>query len=183
MLITHEREKLIEAVAFFAANVRKLGKTKLFKLLYFLDFQHYRDTGRSVTGLHYSAWKMGPVPVSLFEELEPGVLWDGKVAFESKSWGGGEMLTPKALSAFDPKHFSRREIALLQGLAKDFRDADAETMIEKTHLENSPWHQVWEVQGARQAPIPYELALKKGNQEAMTALSAARQELIDALSR
>ncbi|HEV7681080.1 MAG TPA: Panacea domain-containing protein [Pyrinomonadaceae bacterium] len=43
--------------------------TKLFKLLYFLDFEHYKKTGRSVTGLKYFAWPMGPVPVSLKDEI------------------------------------------------------------------------------------------------------------------
>lgn len=28
-------------------------KTKLYKLLYFFDSQHYTETGRSVTGLEY----------------------------------------------------------------------------------------------------------------------------------
>jgi hypothetical protein len=51
MLITHERDKLINAIIFFAKNTRFLGKTKLCKLLYFLDFEHFKETGRPVTGL------------------------------------------------------------------------------------------------------------------------------------
>lgn len=54
MLTNHERQKLVEAVLYFATNVKKLGKVKLFKLLYFLDFEHFRDTGRSVTGMDSS---------------------------------------------------------------------------------------------------------------------------------
>ncbi|CAN2525464.1 Panacea domain-containing protein [Burkholderia pseudomallei] len=69
MLTNHERQKLVEAVLYFATNVKKLGKVKLFKLLYFLDFEHFRDTGRSVTGMDYVAWKMGPVPEVLYSEL------------------------------------------------------------------------------------------------------------------
>lgn len=37
MLITHEREKLINAILFFAEHTAHFGKTKLFKLLYLLD--------------------------------------------------------------------------------------------------------------------------------------------------
>jgi hypothetical protein len=36
MLVSREREKLCQAIVFFAQNTQKLGKTKLFKLLYFL---------------------------------------------------------------------------------------------------------------------------------------------------
>lgn len=70
MLITHNREKLINTIIYFANKVDKCGKVKLFKLLYFLDFEHYKLTGRSVTGLDYYAWKMGPVPVALYDEME-----------------------------------------------------------------------------------------------------------------
>ena len=68
MLINHERQKLINAIIYFANNTRYLGKIKLCKLLYFLDFEHFKQTGRPVTGLDYFAWPMGPVPVSLYNE-------------------------------------------------------------------------------------------------------------------
>src|SRR5260370_37737235 len=70
MLISRNREKLINAVVYFAANTRHCGKVKLFKLLYLLDFTHFRETGRSVTGLVYHAWRMGPVPLSLMQEWD-----------------------------------------------------------------------------------------------------------------
>jgi hypothetical protein len=59
MLITYERNKLINAIVYFAQNTQHLGKTKLFKLLYLLDFEHFRQTGRSVTGLDYYACCVG----------------------------------------------------------------------------------------------------------------------------
>ena len=70
MISTHHREKLIHAIVFFAKKTRHCGKTKLFKLLYLLDFDHFRETGRSVTGLKYYAGEMGPVPVALAEEWD-----------------------------------------------------------------------------------------------------------------
>ncbi len=70
MLITHERKKLINSIIYFAHHTKHLGKIKLFKLLYLLDFEHFRMTGRGVTGLNYHAWKYGPVPVALDQEWE-----------------------------------------------------------------------------------------------------------------
>ncbi len=88
MLATYQREKLINAVLYFATKTKFCGKTKLFKLLYFLDFEHYKKTGRSVTGLRYCAWGKGPVPVSLYEEMEwPKRDMSAKVAFEYKAIG------------------------------------------------------------------------------------------------
>lgn len=96
MLTNHERQKLVEAVLYFATNVKKLGKVKLFKLLYFLDFEHFRDTGRSVTGMDYVAWKMGPVPEVLYSELSAldtaAGEWFGKVEFGSRETKNGPML-------------------------------------------------------------------------------------------
>lgn len=70
MFVTYEREKLINAFIYFVRNTKRCHKLKLFKLLSFLDFEHYRQTGRSVTGLRYDAWPMGPVPSELDEEFK-----------------------------------------------------------------------------------------------------------------
>lgn len=42
------------------------GKKKLYKLLYYVDFDkyEYKESMQSVTGDTYIAWKMGPVPSS-----------------------------------------------------------------------------------------------------------------------
>ena len=44
-------------------------KTKLFKLLYYLDFIHFKKYGFSVIGYSYIAMPYGPVPKELFEQL------------------------------------------------------------------------------------------------------------------
>lgn len=182
MLITHEREKLIEIVKFFAQQTNRLGKVKLFKLLYFLDFTHFRDTGRSVTGMDYFAWKMGPVPVALFEEIEtPSDEWSGQVSFESIAVAKGTMLKIDALSDFDRAHFSKRELRIMEALAEQFKDAKADDMIEATHLENSPWHQVFEVQNRRQAQIPYTMSLLSQDKDLMGEAIRDRDEMLTAL--
>lgn len=182
MLITHNREKLIEVVKFFAQKTNWLGKVKLFKLLYFLDFTHFRETGRSVTGMDYFAWKMGPVPVELYEEIEaPGDEWLGQVRFESIAVQKGTMLKVDALSGFDGTHFSKRELRIMQMLADQFKNAVADDMVEATHLENLPWHQVFEVEGRRQALIPYSMSLLKQDQELMAEAIQDRDQMLSAL--
>lgn len=69
MMITYHREKLINAMIYFARNTLYCGTTKLLKLLYFLDFKHFKETGKSVTGQDYYAWDMGPVPKDVFDEI------------------------------------------------------------------------------------------------------------------
>lgn len=180
MLVTHEREKLINAIIYFAINTKYLGKIKLFKLLYFLDFEHYKEAGRSVTGLDYFAWKMGPVPVSLFEEVEkPEPDMAQKVEFSEKQTRQGSMLTINPISKFDDSHFSKREMRIMRKLAKDYLDCKAEDMIEATHLENQPWHKIYIEQGRKQENIPYELALRKQEFEAMLKVISDRTETLE----
>lgn len=183
MIVTHDREKLIQAINFFAQHTRKLGKTKLFKLLYFLDFQHFQATGRSVTGLDYNAWKMGPVPVALFNEIEaPAQDMAAVVEFkEIPVKNDGTMLSVKPRAAFSGAHFSKREMRLLEALAKEYRDATADEMIEATHLENSPWDKIWNEQGNRQAAIPYELAVRPDEGGLVMDVAKDRKELLDSL--
>ncbi len=179
MLISHEREKLCEAIVFFAKNTRKLGKTKLFKLLYFLDFEHFKLRGRSVTGLNYFAWPKGPVPKSLFEEFgHPGEDLAACADFSQIKTLRGGMNLVTATKAFDPKVFSRRELSILKSLAERYKEATADEMVEETHLENRPWHQIYEVAGRRQAEIPYELALNRQEVEEMKRHVRERQEVI-----
>ncbi|MYM69804.1 DUF4065 domain-containing protein [Pseudoduganella sp. FT55W] len=180
----HEREKLLNAIVFFAKNTRNLGKVKLWKLLYFLDFQHYRDVGRPVTGLQYFAWPKGPVPVELQNEVEqPAADMQQKLDLKLQEFAKGKALsiTPKA--DFDAGLFSKRELRLLESLAAEFKDSSADEMIEATHLENQPWHKIFNVQGKKQAYIPYELASRAAEAEQIEALSIEHAEMKNNFSR
>lgn len=58
-------DRLREVVAYLAAHVRDLYRTKLNKILFYLDFASYRDTGRGFTGLRYAKadFRAGADPV------------------------------------------------------------------------------------------------------------------------
>ena len=71
-----EKYKLFNAIIFFLKNTKNCYKYKLLKLLYFLDFEHYRETGKSVTGLNYYAWEKGPVPKDIYKCIEEPELLD-----------------------------------------------------------------------------------------------------------
>jgi uncharacterized phage-associated protein len=179
MLITHEREKLINSIIYFAANTRQLGKVKLFKLLYLLDFEHFKEVGRPVTGLQYFAWPKGPVPVELHNEVNAPPRQDMAEKVTLRSYpsqvGNALEIIPKA--DFDPSFFSKRELKLLQRLATEFNHTLSQNMIERTHLENEPWHKVFTEQGKRQEQIPYALAARTQEAEAIQQISAERSEM------
>ena len=179
MLINHERQKLINAIIYFANNTRYLGKIKLYKLLYFLDFEHFKQTGRPVTGLDYFAWPMGPVPVSLYNETSsPEPDMGSQILFIEKQIKKGTMLEVKPLVDFNSEFFSKRELKILQTLSKEFFETIAEDMVEATHLENQPWHMIYNEKNQKQQIIPYELAIRKQELAEVLQLAKERDELI-----
>lgn len=182
MLISHDREKLINAVVYFSKNTSMCGIVKLFKLLYFLDFEHYKQTGRSVTGLDYYAWKMGPVPEDLYEELpvpEPDLAEKVKIIAIPTSYEHPMFLIePKA--EFDPSHFTKRELSILKDLANRYGLSKADEMIEATHVETLPWNRVYNVEKRRRELIPYEYALNTDEVELVRDLEQEHQEVIEA---
>jgi len=174
MLQNRNREKFIQAILYFAHNTAALGKVKLFKLLYLLDFEHFRQTGRSVTGMEYRAWKMGPVPAELVQQwdaLEDDVAAAIRIVPEQVIDFWREKVVP--LQPFDAEHFSRRELRILEGLAAAYAGVLSEKMIDFTHAENGAWARVWSDGEGRDHAIPYALAIADDAPDREAVLQAA----------
>lgn len=157
IFIKQTREKLLNAMIFFLKRTKKCGKLKLLKLLYFLDFIHFKQTGRSVTDLRYFAWEKGPVPPKLFKEL--GNPEDDLKAHIAIIPGApGEFLRMMPKKKFDSKFFSKRELRIMEQVGDVFKEANADDMKEVSHLPNEPWDKTIKSKGLS-AEIDYMLSL------------------------
>lgn len=154
------REKLLAAVHYFAANTINCRLTKLLKLLYFLDFMHFEQTGNSVTGLKYKAWERGPVPAEFWREVhnDPGPDLRAVVRIIEGEINGRPSKKFANIGEPDTSLFTRREKQIMRKLAEEYFRKNAEDMVEATHLEHLPWHQVYEVEGRNGSEIAYPLA-------------------------
>jgi uncharacterized phage-associated protein len=179
MLITHEREKLLNAIIYFAKNTRDCGVTKLIKLIFLLDFEHFKQTGRSVTEMEYQAWWRGPVPPALWHEIDdPKPDFAEHVAFTVVPAGDYERNEAVPLRDFDPRYFSRRELHLMEQIAEKYRTANSSEMVDVTHAENQVWDKVYQGGKGQNNPIPYELALEdEENKEDIIERAAESQEM------
>lgn len=174
-----KRDKLLNAIIYFSKNTRYCGKTKLFKLLYFLDFEHFKEVGRSVTGLSYNAWRMGPVPTKLLNEVEAQSdseesKTDLSKVVKIKHVDVGKpypMMTFTPLVDFNTQLFSKREIKLLERIAKENNGLYGEEMVEKTHLPTLPWHRVHQVEENELGEIPYHYAIADDDVEMLEMLA------------
>lgn len=156
------RHKLINAVVFFAANTKFCGKIKLFKLLYLLDFEHFSQTGKSVTGFEYQAWKFGPVPTDLMEEWEEfGQDLAQAVHIQSEKVFDYERQTVIVNDevVFNDVPFTPRQLNIMQNLVIKYGDEYSPKMIDVTHEQNGAWDRVWQNGLGSKQTIPYSLAL------------------------
>jgi uncharacterized phage-associated protein len=156
------REKLYEALDFFSRNVKYAGKVKLFKLLFYLDLMMFRRTGKTVTGLKYEAWPMGPVPADLDREFsEPSsefrqrfdvteskrVEYSALVTIDTpaESLGAAARAVsyiPTSIKCRRPgpaRYLTKREQQIAAYLAEVFLNAKAEEMSDISHNKSGPW--------------------------------------------
>jgi uncharacterized phage-associated protein len=161
-----QRQKLINAIIYFAQNSAQCGKIKLFKLLYLLDFQHFQETGKPVTGLEYQAWKFGPVPVKVMEEWESlGADLSAAIHIQAEriyDYNRQSVVVNDGIG-FDDSEFTPRQIRILRELADQYRDTYSPEMIDVTHTQNGAWDKVWRGGEGAFSPIPYELAIPENS--------------------
>lgn len=179
------REKLLNAILYFSNNVSKPTKIKIFKLLYFLDFEHFYQTGKSVTTLEYFAFERGPVPRTLYKEIENNdIPRDFQNHFEieqieTKSGNLGNLFYSKHepdLSVFSP-----REKKIMFKLANYYKDFNADDMSEESHLKNHPWDITIREKGEN-TRIDYKLVLdnnSKINPAWVTQINNEREEVLN----
>ena len=144
---------------FCLKNTNNCFKTKLFKLLYFIDFNHFKIKGRPVTCFEYNAWPKGPVPVNLNDEID-NPQTDFKEFFnvhKNSPEKKGVQLIPRV--KFNEDLFSARELKIMKDICETFKYADSDMMIDSTHLRNDPWDITYNKKNLKQKKIPYTLAL------------------------
>lgn len=160
-LINKKTEKLHNAIVYFSRHTKYCGLTKLMKLLYFLDFIHFRQTGKSVTGQDYFAWDRGPVPVDVYFDItgkEDKNLNLQKIAAIVLQGDRFQQIMAKKGVKFKEDVFSKRELNILKQVADIFCEAKAEQMVEVSHFKNHPWERTLKTKGSKKR-IDYNLAL------------------------
>lgn len=158
------RQKLLNAILYFAKKTKFVNTTKISKLLYFLDFTHFKQTGYPSIGLQYFAFKRGPVPRSFWIEVKDGKIpedFKDKLALIPKKDeldSNYKEIEFKAKVSPDLSVFTPRERKILENIAFMFRDVKAWEISEISHLKNQPWDITYHKKGEN-APIDYLLAL------------------------
>lgn len=144
-------ERLKNVMLFVTGYFGEVFFTKMNKILFYIDFVKYRETGSSLTGLSYRAIDFGPVPerwekvYSEFDDIvqEPRIAGD----FE------GCVLTSK--SKCDKSVFSENELAIMQMVCVRFSSCTAYEMTRLSHEEPA-----WKDCCGKHEKIPFEKAFQ-----------------------
>jgi uncharacterized phage-associated protein len=130
------------------ANNQFMGKVKLMKLLYFADFDHYFQHGRSITGDSYIRLDFGPVP-----QAASRILWNLKSQHESldidrEPGGRWHYRLRRRVSNGD---LEPDELETLRSVVTRWRNQSTAEIVTASHGD-PPWLMV-----KYGEPIPYHL--------------------------
>ncbi len=133
-------KKYKNAVLFFAKKVQNgtLGKLKMMKLLYFLDFDFFEKYGKSVTGDAYLRFENGPVPQNAEKILKAMDGKDIKITKRKVANGYNDQQHIESLKDFDMNVFSKEELMMLEEVADKWEKFSGSEMKMATHGE-APW--------------------------------------------
>ena len=134
------QKKYKNAIIFFARRIQNgtLGKLKMMKLLYYLDFDFFEKYGRSVTGDEYLRFDNGPVPrmgEKMIKEM------NGKeIKITNRKIGNGynDQLHIEALADFDVNVFEKEELMMLEEIACKWEKFTGSEIKNASHGE-APW--------------------------------------------
>lgn len=150
-----EREKYKQAILYLLnspANNAMLGKVKLFKLLYYIDFDHYQVFNTPITGDVYYKRPYGPVGANA-ERILLEMRAEELISVNVKAVGHVTQYVFTALDKGDPqRYFGSSELEVLERVSTNWANHRTGEIVTATHGE-APWRAV-----DMGEEIPYALA-------------------------
>lgn len=141
--------KILNVVQFFIAKIGATFITKMNKLLFYVDFLHYRRYGYGITGITYKALPYGPVPENW------GTLYGSLPGVEME-----EYVYPNGLSGVrlesainNTQAFTESELDAVETVCKLFEATSAGEISQISHCEKG-----WRDNQQNRGRISYQFA-------------------------
>jgi len=154
--------KLKAILLFFGTHTESkyLGKVKLMKLFYFLDFLHLKKYGSPVTYDDYVHLEHGPIPSGILnlvnmviDDIDHSILSD-TISLETPTGTTMQRIVPiRKFNENDKKYFSESQLDIMKQVIRRFWDKNTKYIEEASH-EESPWRCTNMLE-----KIPYTLAV------------------------
>lgn len=139
-MVKINEKKYRNAILFFAKKIQNgtLGKLKMMKLLYYLDFDFFEKYGRSVTGDEYLRFDNGPVPRMAEKILKEMKDKEIKIITHKVAEGYNDQQRIEANEDFDLNVFDKEELIMLEEVANKWEKFTGTEMKTASHGE-APW--------------------------------------------
>lgn len=151
-------DKFIEMIVYFTEKIQPY-KTKMNKLLFYADFLSFKNSCFSISGAHYRAIEMGPVPNN-FNSLFEFVCNHNHIDIRQTEFSGGgigEQFKPNPKRKFNPDIFSAEELNVLTQVARKFAKTKTDEIVNISHRETA-WKENFN-NGKRLIPYDYGFEL------------------------
>src|SRR4051812_35918399 len=109
---TQKLQELVLYIAKMSEGDPTFGAIKLNKLLFYSDFRHFLETGKSITGQEYQKLQNGPSPRQMLPVLDH-LQEQKRLAIAERDYFGHLQKRPMALREPDLALFSGPEIAIV----------------------------------------------------------------------
>lgn len=131
--------KLGNTIVFIAGRVDQLSKTKLLKLLYFMEEYMVKRFHTPFLALPYEVWQAGPVAKDVFIDLSDGpyILKD---FVKTEVRDNGIYILPN--TAFCDDEFSEVEIEMMEEVLHKYGNMTASQLVTETHKQDTLWYNV-----------------------------------------
>jgi uncharacterized phage-associated protein len=148
--------RLEELILYVAAKMERdhhagVGRIKLAKLLWRIDFTAYWQLERPITEATYEADRLGPAPTQELlatRDLEAGGRFEWVREWDAQ-W------TPVARDEPNMDLFSVEERKLIDRVIDQFRNTSGSQMVEAAH-QFPGWIHAWRRGEGKGQPVPYE---------------------------
>jgi len=131
---TFDFEKFFQVAGILCYDTKQFT-TKLLKLLFYVDFKHFKDYGVSITGMRYVRNYYGPVPSDHTTWLAAFTDWLGVLEQEPVNFDDfcGETLSATRTPDFN--QFSAEEIKTIQTVLEKFKGYSSRDIVKFSHQE------------------------------------------------
>ena len=149
--MTITEHKIVNGIKYFVKHTKNVGRTKLFKLLYFWDFCFFKKYGMSITCYDYYTYPFGPVPKKIYNQIlsddlpdflknEISIIQVANDEDYDDQYKKFKVYILPGKNKIDENWFTPIEFKMLEEVAFIFKETTARDMTEITHLFNSPWN-------------------------------------------
>ena len=149
-------EKFKQMYVYILNQFRDCGlpKTKLAKLLYLVDFNHYYNNLESMSNVLYKCKEYGPL-ADPFLELTDNMFENGEIEIAFLSEGAQMISIPSCLNDLDFSLLSDSDKKEIEDVCEKWRNKSTNVIVNFTHHQK-PWKSC-----RPNEVIPYELILQE----------------------